>query len=446
MSLVVFQRMAEGASLRKEVEVLYSKTQSNVSSILSNLYRTQAYLEATELMPTLKQKHENLLRVESMLSEAKDEICEFLKNCIISEGKVKELKEQSHHRSASMLELTATPSSLEPPMKRMKANSHITKDGNSRSLSSSALTNRTAPTVAGSPLSRTLATNSRLVGVKDTASTGTRTANPYVARPLGKVTHLQHSPSRLSPVQGAVQPKPDTEYGAVMRDRRVTNTKNKTCPICNKFFLKPSILTKHMRTHDPNRPKFTCYYCLKDFLHSETVYEHWRRFHSDAVLLKCLVKNCKLHFQTLKYLKNHMTSHRTCVRCGIPCTVLHQCEEAAAEKWRCTHEECDKKFGAWEELLQHLTNDHYYLCDVCSICFILKPNFDAHMSIFHGGLRPYACPMCSSEFDNVSDFKAHFSETDKTDVFGQGMKCQLFGCNRCGKTFDAISKMLEHTH
>lgn len=441
--------MADDASLKKEVGVLYSKTQSDVSSILSNLYRTQAYLEATDLMGSLKQKHDNLLRVESILKETKSDICEFLKHSILSEGKVKELRDHFNDptKSPPLPSPRATDHMVaEPPPKKLKSDYHERRDLFMKTASFTAQRDSIGTTsssvLKAGTTSKALVPKTALPKGPDMPGTSLSVQQGMMDRVVQNDRSTIHSPVRV----GALSHKPIPDHGAVVKERRVRNTKNKTCPICNKFFLKPSILMKHMRTHDPNRPKFTCYYCLKDFLHSETVYEHWRRFHSDAVLLKCLVKNCKLHFQTLKDLRGHMSSHRTCVRCGVACTVLHQCQVAAMEKWKCTHEECEHCFETWEELLQHLTGSHYHLCGVCSICFVLKPNFDAHVSIFHGGLKAYMCPVCSTEFDNISDFKSHFNDGEKVDMYGSISKCQLFVCHRCGKTFDAISKLLEHSH
>ncbi|KAH7029026.1 uncharacterized protein B0I36DRAFT_290351 [Microdochium trichocladiopsis] len=68
-------------------------------------------------------------------------------------------------------------------------------------------------------------------------------------------------------------------------------------------------------------------------------------------------------------------------------------------KWTCTFEDCNKKFGRKENIKSHVQthlNDRQYVCPHCSKCFVRQHDLKRHAKI-HTGIKPYPCE-CGNSF------------------------------------------------
>ncbi|KAJ1325930.1 regulatory protein SWI5 [Microdochium nivale] len=68
-------------------------------------------------------------------------------------------------------------------------------------------------------------------------------------------------------------------------------------------------------------------------------------------------------------------------------------------KWICTFEDCNKKFGRKENIKSHVQthlNDRQYVCPHCSKCFVRQHDLKRHAKI-HTGIKPYPCE-CGNSF------------------------------------------------
>ncbi|KAI8631445.1 hypothetical protein F5Y19DRAFT_396436 [Xylariaceae sp. FL1651] len=68
-------------------------------------------------------------------------------------------------------------------------------------------------------------------------------------------------------------------------------------------------------------------------------------------------------------------------------------------KWVCTFEDCNKKFGRKENIKSHVQthlNDRQYKCPVCQKCFVRQHDLKRHAKI-HTGIKPYPCE-CGNSF------------------------------------------------
>lgn len=68
-------------------------------------------------------------------------------------------------------------------------------------------------------------------------------------------------------------------------------------------------------------------------------------------------------------------------------------------KWICTFEDCNKKFGRKENIKSHVQthlNDRQYQCPTCNKCFVRQHDLKRHAKI-HTGIKPYPCE-CGNSF------------------------------------------------
>ncbi|KAI0509486.1 hypothetical protein F5B22DRAFT_322979 [Xylaria bambusicola] len=68
-------------------------------------------------------------------------------------------------------------------------------------------------------------------------------------------------------------------------------------------------------------------------------------------------------------------------------------------KWICTFEDCNKKFGRKENIKSHVQthlNDRQFKCPACQKCFVRQHDLKRHAKI-HTGIKPYPC-LCGNSF------------------------------------------------
>lgn len=87
---------------------------------------------------------------------------------------------------------------------------------------------------------------------------------------------------------------------------------------------------------------------------------------------------------------------------GITIEDIHQYiegPEPSDNKWVCTYEGCNKRFGRKENIKSHVQthlNDRQYQCPHCQKCFVRQHDLKRHAKI-HTGVKPYPCE-CGNSF------------------------------------------------
>ncbi|KAI0426461.1 hypothetical protein F5Y09DRAFT_61950 [Xylaria sp. FL1042] len=87
---------------------------------------------------------------------------------------------------------------------------------------------------------------------------------------------------------------------------------------------------------------------------------------------------------------------------GITLEDIHQYIEGPDpkdNKWICTFEECNKRFGRKENIKSHVQthlNDRQFKCPVCQKRFVRQHDLKRHAKI-HTGIKPYPC-LCGNSF------------------------------------------------
>ncbi|KAI1645187.1 uncharacterized protein F4817DRAFT_344518 [Daldinia loculata] len=93
---------------------------------------------------------------------------------------------------------------------------------------------------------------------------------------------------------------------------------------------------------------------------------------------------------------------KTKMSTGITLEDIHQYiqgPDPRDNKWTCTFEDCNKKFGRKENIKSHVQthlNDRQYRCPTCNKCFVRQHDLKRHAKI-HTGIKPYPCE-CGNSF------------------------------------------------
>ncbi|ROT61170.1 putative PR domain zinc finger protein 16-like isoform X3 [Penaeus vannamei] len=115
-------------------------------------------------------------------------------------------------------------------------------------------------------------------------------------------------------------------------------------------------------------------------------------------------------------------------------------EDDDISRHRCL--QCDKHFGDYDELDEHLVTAHgysagQYRCDYCPRAFAWRPNLIQHKTI-HGEYKRYPCENCPRVFTDAMVLQKH--------IRNQHAGARSHACPECGKTFATSSGLKQHTH
>ncbi|XP_056659477.1 PR domain zinc finger protein 5 isoform X2 [Monodelphis domestica] len=176
------------------------------------------------------------------------------------------------------------------------------------------------------------------------------------------------------------------------------------CQECNKKFITPNQLKRHMITHSEKRP-YNCEVCNKSFKRIDQVAAH-KIIHSEDKPYKC--KLCGKGFAHRNVYKNHKKTHtgekeKICPYCGQKFASngtlrVHIRSHTGERPYQCPY--CDKAFSKNDGLKMHIrthTREKPYQCTQCNKAFSQKRGLDEHMRT-HTGEKPFQCDVCDLSF------------------------------------------------
>lgn len=154
------------------------------------------------------------------------------------------------------------------------------------------------------------------------------------------------------------------------------------CPYCDKSFNRKDHLKNHLITHDPNKKRWVCEECGKEYSYNFSYRTH-KAFHDAEAgrTTECGIchKNCENRDALLYHLKVH-SGARSVKNCTEK---THACGE------------CGKKFYTRKDVRRHMithTKRKDFLCQYCPQRFGRKDHLTRHLRSSHSGDNPNAKP------------------------------------------------------
>lgn len=150
------------------------------------------------------------------------------------------------------------------------------------------------------------------------------------------------------------------------------------CDQCDARFVWKSELNKHLKTHSPDKKRYSCIDCEKTFADPGGLLLHRNTKHLGRTY-KC--GQCGLELSTPRYLKNHILAKHT------------------EKKFKC--DTCGSKFGRQFELKLHSRiHSKKYKCEQCGRGYGIKQSLDTHILDTHSE-KKFVCDQCGHKFSRM---------------------------------------------
>lgn len=174
-------------------------------------------------------------------------------------------------------------------------------------------------------------------------------------------------------------------------DRVHRKVKSKSCNVCGRQFACSGDLTRHIRTHNGERP-FKCPHCPQNFISSGDMNKHVRRHNRELVPIprNFVCSICGAAFDLSNSLKRHTKKHET-------------------------------------------IDSREFACEFCTKTFYRKDQFKEHIKR-HLGLKSFACSICGKKFCDRKNRLTH----ERNHQMGP------FTCDYCEKLLETKSEIIDH--
>lgn len=154
------------------------------------------------------------------------------------------------------------------------------------------------------------------------------------------------------------------------------------CPYCDKSFNRKDHLKNHLITHDPNKKRWVCEECGKEYSYNFSYRTH-KAFHDaeSGRTTECGI--CHKEHETREELLYHLKVHSGARSVKNCLEKTHECPD------------CCKKFYTKKDVRRHLithTKKKDFLCQYCPQRFGRKDHLTRHLRSSHSGDNPTAKP------------------------------------------------------
>lgn len=247
---------------------------------------------------------------------------------------------------------------------------------------------------------------------------------------------------------------------------------SKTCPICDKKFLRIENLKCHLYLHTD--AKFTCSLCHRQFVNPKTLAAHLRETHQ--TLMSDVKRNqddddhrpkkespeiavagsncsyCGKYFENKKSMREHLKYHTADTRYPCPmCPMLFRLKSSQRihikqvhkrpSKYPVTCPVCEQVIPSKSQLGQHVLTEHpdlEHLCKECGEVCKTQQGLRFHRISKHteeskAKNESYVCEECGKRFRGPTRYKEHMMTHD--------MPCT---CDICGLIFKSSSNLGQH--
>ncbi|XP_041833320.1 zinc finger protein 420-like isoform X2 [Melanotaenia boesemani] len=236
---------------------------------------------------------------------------------------------------------------------------------------------------------------------------------------------------RLQLKRNASKEKSDS---ATLKRQRKKYSSNKTCPVCNKTFLRAAAMRRHQEIHDTNRDlKYKCSSCDKRFRDNYDLIRHTMRVHKKGEMSKSVKDDDSVDPSTSETLEN-----KNCYLCGKYFArqvdmERHMKSHSEDRPYKCSF--CEKKFKNPYVLKRHekeicksrdqkrpkrkeapLSNPQPppevsvegKICPICRRVLPCTADLAKHLRS-HSEERPFICVTCEKGFKYKHTLKKHQS-------------------------------------
>lgn len=215
------------------------------------------------------------------------------------------------------------------------------------------------------------------------------------------------------------------------------------CSDCGKEFGRMYHLKRHLMTHRKGATAecYTCPDCQKVFVFPEDLNKHLENHVKEN---KGLCPKCNESFTTAEELEAHMSVHQKSYSCSI-CGKKFKVEYARkkheqghqTEQYFCSL--CQKHFLKLSHYKRHVLvhNRRESKCPHCDSVFLQLTAFKYHLRT-HTEERPYQCSCCIESFQQKEDLEQHCLKHRKFK------KQKPYSCTRCDSAFSTLVELTEH--
>ncbi|CRK99783.1 CLUMA_CG013091, isoform A [Clunio marinus] len=201
--------------------------------------------------------------------------------------------------------------------------------------------------------------------------------------------------------------------GRLDKVRKSYRGKNSQCQVCGKLVKGIQI---HMLTHTGEK-RHKCSYCSKSFTQSGQLKRHVNS-HLNIRNYKCPEPGCERTFVDPSSVTKHLVVHNKedrkyqCSLCGARFNrlgALRYHEKTHRQERNHSCDICEKTFLAKYDLTKHYrthTGEKPYSCKYCDKKFSISKNAKVHLRV-HTKEKPYSCKFCDLSFAYRSSMKNH---------------------------------------
>ena len=206
-----------------------------------------------------------------------------------------------------------------------------------------------------------------------------------------------------------------------------------TCDICNKSFLKNSLLHRHYLIHGQIY-HFSCDLCSKQFKQKSILKTHIERIHlRKKTEVKSVVKKDQVHEPkeiTIKDTIIDLKNLQLCLNINPEHEAAQPVEDYKTISINVNGKDCDLKFE--RKVIEKIV---HLICYFCSKPFRKPSDLERHVRV-HLCSRPFACQIegCCKMFSLKSTLKKHLLIHNK----------EFHKCNQCSRNYKSLKLLEKH--
>ena len=210
------------------------------------------------------------------------------------------------------------------------------------------------------------------------------------------------------------------------------------CPTCPARFFTKSVLSVHLRTHDPAGKAFKCGHCDYKSNQRGTLNIHVKALHEKSIKLYCSFPECSYSTPWSSSLRLHSQTHEP--------------DRDLRRRYSCNFQDCDYRAFNKTNLDLHVTRRHApsrskdINCPMCEKKFYEQQGMKVHIRLVHAKEKNHTCSTCGFKAFNLCTLKLHRMAIHKEGPAREkNFKCDLCDFRTYKRTPLRLHKMTVHS-